>query len=454
MKVKTLIQALRNPRMFIEFIVLKSARWIKNDKLYLSLLWWCKMGYKIDWEHPETFCEKLQWLKLYNRNPLYTKLVDKYAVKEYVAGIIGEEHIIPTLGVWDNPKDIDFDALPEKFVLKTTHGGGGGGLVICKDKSLLDKQAVIDKLRKSMKKDIYLLLRESPYKNVTKRIIAEQYMEDYGVDTSSCLTGYKFFCFDGEPRYCQAIKDCNAAENIDFFDMEWNYLESIGLNPTVAHTVSKPERPANFEQLKQMARTLAAGKTFLRVDLYEINGKTYFGEITFYPASGVGKFSLDNYNEILGSIIYANGEKTEGVIIESEGFTYESITEKELHDIKIFCFNGKPKFFKIDFGRFVEHHANYYDTDLKLMPFGEANLAPIPEAEITIPSTIHKMFDLAKKLSTGYPFLRVDFYDVNGRIYFGELTFYPAGGMGKFTPEEYDAVLGREIELPQTSLHV
>lgn len=270
------------------------------------------MGYKLDWNNPQTFCEKIQWLKLYNRNPQNTKLVDKLAVKKYIADILGEEYVIPTLGVWDQPKDIDFDTLPEKFVLKTTHGGGGGGVVICKNKSSFDKEAAIKKLDDSLKSDIYLYFREWPYKDVPRRIIAEQYMEDHGVYTSSCLTDYKFFCFDGIPRYCQVIKDRNTKETIDFFDMEWNHQEFVGLNPVCGHASVVPERPANFDQLKQMACTLAVGHAFSRVDLYEINGKTYFGEITLFPASGFGKFSPDKYNEILGQMLHLNGQKQGG----------------------------------------------------------------------------------------------------------------------------------------------
>ena len=452
MKINSVRKALLNPRKIIDYLLRRNARIIHNDKLYLSLLWWCRMGYKLDWNNPQTFCEKIQWLKLYNRNPQYTKLVDKLAVKKYIADILGEEYVIPTLGVWDQPKDIDFDALPERFVLKTTHGGGGGGVVICKDKSLLDKNAVIDKLQRSMKSDIYLSLREWPYKDVPRRIIAEQYMEDHGVNTSSSLTDYKFFCFDGIPRYCQIIKDRNTKETIDFFDMEWNHQEFVGLNPVspdFGHASVVPECPKNFELMKKMAMSLSKDIPFSRVDLYEIDERTYFGEITLFPASGIGRFEPECYDKLLGKMICLEGQKRGGVIFEVDGTSFKCrpAPAMDLHDIKIFCFNGKAEFFKIDFGRFVEHHANYYDTDMNLLPFGEADMLPIPDAPIRIPDTISKMLTMAEKLSVDIPFLRVDFYDVDGRIFFGELTFYPASGMGKFVPEEYDTVLGREIEL-------
>lgn len=308
MTINSLKRALLNPRKVVDYFVTRSARLIHNDKLYLSLLWWCRMGYRLDWKHPKTFCEKIQWLKLYNRDPLYSRLVDKYAVKDHVAKIIGDEYIIPTLGVWDKPEDIDFDALPERFVLKTTHGGGGGGVVICKDKSSLDKEAAIKKLDDSLKSDIYLLYREWPYKDVPRRIIAEQYMEDHGVNTASCLTDYKFFCFEGIPRYCQVIKDRNTKETIDFFDMEWNHQEFVGLNPVCGHASVVPECPKNFELMKKMAMSLSKEIPFSRVDLYEIDERTYFGEITLFPASGIGRFEPDYYDKLLGKMICLEGQ--------------------------------------------------------------------------------------------------------------------------------------------------
>lgn len=449
MNTATIKGFIRHPRLFLEALLAHCAVLFKNDKLFLSLRWWCRMGYKLDWKNPQTFCEKLQWLKLYNRNPLYTKLVDKYAVKSYVADIIGEEHIIPTLGVWERAEDIDFDTLPDKFVLKTTHGGGSCGVVICKDKSTFDKKAAICKLNKSLKSDIYLNLREWPYKDVPRRIIAEQYMEDYGIDTT-CLTDYKFYCFNGEPRYCQVIRDRNTEETIDFFDMNWEHQEFIGLNPHVKHAISAISKPQHFEAMKKIAASLAEGIPFSRIDLYEINGYEYFGEITLFPASGMGQFTPDRYDEILGKMLTLPGKKQGGGIfsIQSTEFAQRSAEITDLHDIKIFCFQGEAQFFKIDFGRFVEHHANYYDRDLNLLPFGELAFPPKPSISVKIPNTIHKMFALAEILSKNIPFLRVDFYDVNGHIYFGEMTFYPASGLGRFTPDRYDEILGKMLTLP------
>ena len=302
-KINTAIRQLKSDRgEFMASIISNFFRWLP-DATYLKLLYRFKMGHRLDLKNPQTFTEKLQWLKLYNRKLEYTKMVDKYAVKEYVAKIIGEEYIIPTLGVWDKPEDIDWDSLPNQFVLKTTHGGGGGGVVICKDKATFDKTAAIAKLKESMTSDVYSGLREWPYKNVPKRIIAEKFMA--------------------------------------------------------------PEK---------------------------------------------------------------------------------SPAPKDLLDFKFFCFNGKVRFFKVDFGRFVEHHANYYSPEGELLEFGEQGLEPDPNYPIEFPNNLKEMISLAEKLSANEPFLRVDFYNVNGKIFFGELTFYPASGLGKWTTEEADMKIGDYLE--------
>ncbi len=301
-RIKKFFDYLINNHSALGIALLHRLAFIFPDKLYLELMFRLKMGYPLDLRNPQTFNEKLQWLKLYNRRPEYTQMVDKYAVKEYVAQIIGKEYIIPTTGVWDKFGQIDFSALPERFVLKTTHGGGGGGVAICNDKEHFNTAEAKRKLGKSLSVDIYRNLREWPYKNVKRRIIAEEYMQD-----------------------------------------------------------------------------------------------------------GSG----------------------------------------ELKDYKFFCFNGRVEFFKIDFDRFVDHHANYYDRNGKLLPFGEADLPPVPDKKLEIPHNIQEMIVLAEKLSAGIPFLRVDLYNIDGKIYFGELTFFPASGFGRISPEQYDRIIGKSLELCQ-----
>ncbi len=275
-------------------------RW--DDIRYLKRKYKALMGKELNISEPRTFNEKLQWLKLYDCNPEYTTMVDKYEAKEYVKSIIGSEYIIPTLGVWDNFDDIDFNSLPDQFVLKCTHDSGG--LVICKDKSKLNVAAARKKINKSLKHNFFLRGREWPYKNVKPRIIAEKYMEDDSVF--------------------------------------------------------------------------------------------------------------------------------------------------ELRDYKFFCFGGVCKCMKVDFDRFIEHHANYYDPQGNLIDLGETICPPDPQKNIVLPANMDKMISLAEELSQGIPFLRADFYDVNGQIYFGELTFYPASGFGAFTIDAWDTKLGKWIELPKS----
>lgn len=291
-----------HPSSFVLFLLNKTAD-LWSDKLFLELKFRLIMKQKLYLENPLTFNEKLQWLKLYNRRPEYTMMVDKYVVKQYVADKIGDEYIIPTLGVWDRVEDIDWNSLPNQFVLKTTHGGGGCGVVICKDKATFDKDNAKQILQKSLDSDIYLSFREWPYKDVPKRIIAEQYMAD---------------------------------------------------------------------------------------------------------ESGV-----------------------------------------ELKDYKFFCFNGRVGCFKVDFDRFINHKANYYDREAKLLPFGEVCCMPDFNRQFEQPKSFDKMLDIVENLSRDIPFVRVDLYNADGKIYFGEITFFPAAGMGKFEPQEWDYKLGEMLILPK-----
>lgn len=278
---------------------LRNLNFLFSDKIYLQLMFRCKMGYKLDLSNPKSFSEKIQWLKLNNRNPLYTTLVDKYAVKNYVAKIIGEDHIIPILGVWNSAEKIDFDSLPNKFVLKTTNGGGGNVLV-CKNKLTLNREASIKKMDMQLKqRSIYKTYREWPYKNVTPRIIAEKYMEDENGE----LNDYKFFCFNGKPQYCQVIRDRFTKETIDFYDLEWNHMPFVGLNPVVENGLNPVEKPRCLKALIEACESLSEGIPFVRVDFFVINNQFYFGEMTFYPASGLGAFRPMEWNYRLGDLI-------------------------------------------------------------------------------------------------------------------------------------------------------
>lgn len=281
-------------------VLLRCAGLYKSDEKYLKKLFKLSMGRELNLDHPQTFSEKIQWLKLYNRKPEYTQMVDKYAVKEYVANIIGQEYIIPTLGVWDRVEDIDWDSLPDQFVIKTTHGGGSLGVVICNDKTSLNIHQAQKRLKQSLRQDIYTTFREWPYKNVKPRIIAEKYVE---VEGHSDLPDYKFFCFNGEPKYCQVIRDRNTKETIDFYDMEWNHMPFVGLNPIAENGEHPVVRPLHLDDMINKCRMLSIDIPFSRIDFYVVNDKVFFGEITFFPASGMGEFRPKEWNDTLGSLI-------------------------------------------------------------------------------------------------------------------------------------------------------
>ena len=294
-----------NPLQFVDSCV-KNLGFMFPDKLYLSLRYRCQMGHWIDWKNPKTFTEKLQWLKVYDYKPEYTQMVDKLAAKDYVTSRIGVDYIIPTLGVWDRVEDIDWDSLPNQFVLKTTHGGGGCGVVVCTDKANFNKGKAIKKLEFSMRSNAGKSYREKPYLKVPRKIIAEKFMAESRVNNTSKmddLPDYKFFCFNGEPIYCPVIRASHSNESIDFYDMEWKHMPFVGLNPVARNGKIPVARPEHLGEMKNVCRKLACNIPFVRVDLYVIDNKEFFGELTFYPASGFGIFTPDDWNERLGYLL-------------------------------------------------------------------------------------------------------------------------------------------------------
>ena len=261
---------------------------------FLKRMYQINMGRELDLESPKTYTEKLQWLKLYDHRPEYSRMVDKYGVKDYVAEKIGPEYVIPLLGVWDQVEQIDFDTLPNQFVLKTTHDSGG--IVVCQDKSKLDIPAAKKSLKKFLKRNYYDHNREWPYKNVPHRIIAEAYMED---PTYQELRDYKFFTFNGVPKVLYIAQGRGKGEPTvaDFFDMEFQHLPF-----TIDHDMAPvpPEKPACFEEMKRLAAILSEGTPQLRVDFYEVDGKVYFGEMTFFHCSGMEGFHPEEWDRIFG----------------------------------------------------------------------------------------------------------------------------------------------------------
>lgn len=269
------------------------------DKLNIKLMYRLYLGKRLDLKSPKTFNEKLQWIKLYDRKPEYTVMADKFLVREHVAKIIGEEYLIPLLGVWDKAEDIDFDVLPNCFVLKCNHDSGS--VIVCKDKNKLDKNKTVRFLSKRLKASGCSHGREWPYKNIPRKIIAEQYMEDDGTHE---LRDYKFHCFSGEPKFVLVCTGRKSVEGLreDFFDTEWNHLDVR--RPAHGNASFDIERPEQLGQMLQLSRKLAGTMAFSRIDFYVVNGKVYFGEITLFPTSGYTAFEPESYDELFGSWIH------------------------------------------------------------------------------------------------------------------------------------------------------
>lgn len=290
----------KSPLHNLKWVFLNATKWV-DDEPFLKFAYRLKMGKTLDLEHPKTFNEKIQWLKLHDRKPEYTTMVDKYLVKKYVADIIGEEFIIPTLGKWDKFDDIDFDKLPNQFVLKCNHDSGS--VVVVKDKSKFDdkaRAAARKKLDGSLKRNYFWIERGWAYKNIVPCIIAEKYMED---DGRTGLTDYKIHCFNGEPKFVIVFRDRFGKNGMtdDFFDVNWQHLPVARPgHPFSKENISKPE---NFDLMIEFAKKLSDGTKFLRVDFYNISGKIYFGELTFYPAGGMSRFEPEEWDEKIGEWI-------------------------------------------------------------------------------------------------------------------------------------------------------
>lgn len=442
----------------IGIILLGKFSFLFPDKPYLQLMYWLNMGKKLDLKNPETFNEKLQWLKLYNHNPAYTVMVDKVKAKEYVAGIIGEEYIIPTLGVWDDPDDIDFDALPDQFVLKCNHNSGTG-MCICRDKSKLDIKKVKADLRKGLKENYYMKWREWPYKNVPRKILAEKFMQDMGGQAQSIskaqleeLNDYKIFCFNGEPKVLFVASDRANKVCFDYYDMQLHHLD---LKQGGDNYKGEVKLPQHFEEMKSLAAKISKDIPHVRTDFYEINGKVYFGELTFFDSTGMAKFSPEEWDEKLGKLIVLPPPYL-GYLIVNENYVLtlhmEAKPSKDLKDYKFFCFNGEPRYCQVISDRNTDEKIDFYDMHWKRL-VGLVGLVGLndkvhnSEYAIPCPESFEEMKQMASLLAKGIPFSRIDFYEINHQAYFGEITFFPATGFGNFNPREWNVKMGDMITL-------
>ena len=285
------------PRIFMKKFAASPIFRLLPDKLALKIQYKNTFLRPLNLKNPQTFNEKLQWLKLYNRKPEYSKMVDKYEAKKYVASIIGEEYIIPTYGVYNSFDEIDFEALPNQFVLKCTHGSGD--VVICKDKASFDYENARKKLTKSLKTNYYKIGREWPYKNVKPRIIAEKFLDD----GNGCLRDYKIFCFSGEAKLILIASDrfTSSEPKFDYFDNNFKYLEFDWTHPRSKSNI--PQKPQLFDVMMNLAETLSTDIPHLRVDFYEFEDKVFFGELTFFHAGGFTDFTPDEWDFTIGEWI-------------------------------------------------------------------------------------------------------------------------------------------------------
>ena len=267
-----------------------------SDKTAVKKQYKLSFNMKIDLKPPKTFNEKLNWMKLYYRKPLLTMMVDKYEVKKYVSDLIGEEYVVPLIGVYKKWNEIDFTKLNAPFVLKTTNSSGV--VFVVRDLNNFDFKAAKERVNKSLTHNYSYRCREWPYRNIKPRIIIEECLKD---NKEENLPVYKFFCFDGEPFIVQTIKnDKTSYETIDYFDMDWNLLE---LKQNFENSEKPLDKPDNFKQMKELAAKLSKDQPFVRVDLYSINGKIYFSEFTFFSDAGYQRFYPDKWDLILGEKI-------------------------------------------------------------------------------------------------------------------------------------------------------
>lgn len=271
-----------------------------DDEKFLKRKFKACLGRELDLDNPKTFNEKLQWMKLYDRRPEYVTYVDKYLVRDYIAEKLGEEYLIPLIGAWDSPDEIDFDSLPDKFVLKCNHNSGVG-MYICRDKSKMDVEKVKSELRRGLAQDYYLTGREWPYKDVPRKIICEKFMSDE--PGASDFTDYKFFCFDGKVDSVMVCLERSSGDTkFYFFDEKWELkrLNIRGKNAPEGFTIPKP---ACMDEMFRIAAELSKGMPYTRVDLYQSNGQIYFGELTFFPDSGFDANILKETDEYFGKLL-------------------------------------------------------------------------------------------------------------------------------------------------------
>lgn len=289
---------LGDPYYVLGNFMMKHCPKLMPDRYFLKVKWKRCMGYELDLKHPKTFNEKLQWLKLYDRKPEYTIMVDKYRAKQWVEDRVGKQYVIPTLAIYNSAEEIDLNQLPDQFVLKCNHDSGS--VVICRDKKSFDFDAAKQKLSKALRKNYYWDSGEWPYKNVKPMILAEPFLFESEVDD---INDYKFYCFDGEPKvfYITSNREGVGGVREDFFDINGNHLDMNQKGYFVNDTL--PIIPKGINVMINLARKLSIGMKHLRVDFYESSDRLFVGELTFYDGAGFSPFYPDEWNSIVGDWI-------------------------------------------------------------------------------------------------------------------------------------------------------
>lgn len=417
------------------------------DKLMLKIQYRIKTGHKLNLKNPTRFTEKLQWYKLYYKNPLMIQCVDKYDVREYVKSKGLEDILIPCYGVYNSHDEIDWDALPNQFVMKDTLGGGGVSVIIVKDKSKED----INELKKRAAEWVAIDAhkkdggREWPYyEGKNHRIIIEKYIE--ADDPDAGLKDYKYFCFDGKPTwvYVMADRQLGNGVGVGIYDADFNRQDVIRADERPLERIV--EQPLTFELMKEISARLSDKFPEARIDLYEVDGEVKFGKITFFDGSGYMTFNPDSFDEKFGEAFKL--PKTGG-----GGYSYKLIiTQKApvnhgLMDYKFFCFDGRTEFVYVMGDRAVGEKVRVRLMDrnfnrLPVLRVGDADIG-----EVIKPQNYLEMLNVAEKLAEDFPHVRVDLYSVGRSVLFGELTFYNASGYMNYDPDSFDVDIGKKFKL-------
>lgn len=427
------------------------------DVPMIKLQYRIKTGRKLDLKNPKRFTEKLQWYKLNYKNPLMIQCVDKYDVREYVKSKGLEDILIPCYGIFDSVDEINWDDLPNQFVMKDTLGGGGNSVIIVKDK----KKVNIEELKRrgkewtSIKAHVRDAGREWPYycgKN--HRIIVEKYIE--AEEKEGGLIDYKYFCFDGKPTWIYVMADRNIGQSVGVGIYNKNF-EKVSVSRNDERILERCiEKPENFKMMKKISSILSEDFPEARIDLYDNDGKILFGEITFYDGSGYMTFTPDSFDLEMGRTFkLIEKHKTKNKKSENSGGGYLQtlvisarcpVDKKTLEDYKFFCFNGNIEFLYVMGERVIGEAVKVGIFDEKF------NLLPVKRVgdelykNFSKPDNYEEMKRIAEILAKDFPHVRVDLYSVGNKILFGELTFYNASGYMKYEPDSFDFDIGKSFD--------